>query len=100
MRNRYSEQFRQQAIEHVLNNPQISVAAAAQTLGVGYSTLDNWMRLHRQSMGDAASQTVSIEQQRIRKLERECAHLREVNEILKKAHVYFVSNPSLAGTRS
>jgi transposase len=37
---------------------------------------------------------LSGEQQRIRQLEREVAHLKEVNEIIKKAHVYFVNNPS------
>ena len=33
-------------------------------------------------------------QQRIKALEKENTHLREVNEIIKKAHVYFVNHPS------
>jgi transposase len=37
---------------------------------------------------------LSPEQQRIKALEKENAHLREVNEIIKKEHVYFVNHPS------
>jgi transposase len=41
-----------------------------------------------------ASRSLTAEQQRIKELEKENAHLREVNEIVKKAHAYFVNNPS------
>ncbi|QJC55194.1 Insertion element IS6110 uncharacterized 12.0 kDa protein [Polaromonas vacuolata] len=99
MRKHHSEQFRQQAVEHVLNHPGQCVANTAKLLGVGYSTLDKWMRVHRTSIGVTASAALSTDQQRLRTLERENAHLREVNDILKKAHVYFVKNPSLPSTR-
>jgi len=45
-------------------------------------------------MGVQAASSMTAEQQRIRALEKQVAHLSEVNEILKKAHVYFVNNPS------
>ena len=99
MSKHHSEQFRQQAVEHVLNHPGQSVANTAKLLGVGYSTLDKWMRIYRTSIGVTASAALSTDQQRLRALERENAHLREVNDILKKAHVYFVKNPSLPSTR-
>ena len=66
----------------------------ASDLGVGYSTLDKWLR-HARAQGVAgAGRTLSAEQQRIKQLEKEVAHLREVNDIVKKAHVYFVTHPS------
>jgi transposase len=71
-----------------------------QSLGVGYSTLDEWVRQHKRALGVATSGELSAEQQRVRALDREVRHLQEVNEILKKAHVYFVSNPSGPSTRS
>lgn len=58
--------------------------STAKLLGVGYSTLDKWMRTHGQSIGVAASAALAVDQQSILALKRENAHLREVNDILKK----------------
>jgi transposase-like protein len=44
MAKRFSPQFKQQAIDYALSNSHESVAAIAQKLGVGYSTLDKWIR--------------------------------------------------------
>jgi transposase len=44
MRKHYSDQFKKQAIEHVLSHPKHLVVSIAQLLGVGYSTLDKWLR--------------------------------------------------------
>jgi transposase-like protein len=74
MRKHHSEQFRQQAVEHVLNHPGQSVANTAKLLGVGYSTLDKWMRIHRTSIGVTASAALMAGQQRLRMLARESAH--------------------------
>ena len=49
MTKRYSTQFKQEALNFVQNHPSLSVHTVAKQLGVGYSTLDNWMRLHRNS---------------------------------------------------
>ena len=99
MTKHYSEPFKQQAIHQVLSHPEQSMLNTAKLLGIGYSTLDKWMRTYRQSIGVAASAALTVEQQSILALKRENAHLREVNDILKKAHVYFVNNPSLPSTR-
>lgn len=88
MSKRFSEQFKQEAVQLVsANRPTREVASQ---LGVGYSTLDKWVRAHRKSTGQLVAQTQ--EQKRIRDLERQVAHLQEVNDILKKATVYF-ANP-------
>ena len=94
MTKRYSEQFKQESIQYVQNHPESGVAIVAKQLGVGYSTLDNWLRQHRKSSGVAKSVSMNTDQQRIRQLEKQVSHLTEVNEILKKAHVYFINNPS------
>ena len=99
MTKHYSEPFKQQAIHQVLSHPEQSMLSTAKLLGIGYSTLDKWMRTYRQSIGATASAALTVEQQSIVALKRENAHLREVNDILKKAHVYFVNNPSLPSTR-
>ncbi len=44
MAKRFSPEFKQQAIDYALSNSYESVAAIAQKLGVGYSTLDKWIR--------------------------------------------------------
>jgi transposase len=94
MTKRYSEQFKQESIQYVQSHPESGIATIAKQLGVGYSTLDSWLRHHRKSMGVAKSALMSDDQQCIRQLEKQVSHLTEVNEILKKAHVYFINNPS------
>lgn len=44
MAKRFSPEFKQQAIDYALSNPHEPIAAIAQKLGVGYSTLDKWIR--------------------------------------------------------
>jgi len=94
MTKRYSAQFKQEALSFVQTHPSLGVATIAKQLGVGYSTLDNWLRQHRRSIGGEAASALNADKQRIRQLEKQVAHLTEVNDILKKAHVYFVNNPS------
>ena len=91
MTKRYSEQFKQEALNFVQTHPSVGIATVAKQLGVDYSTLDNWLRQHRQSIGSVAATAQTTEQQRIRQLEKQVVHLTEVNDILKKAHVYFHS---------
>ena len=99
MSKRHSEQFKQQVLQHALSHPEQTKVSIAHSFGLGHSTLDKWMRAHHTRIGAVASAALTADQQSILALKRENAHLREVNEILKKAHVYFVSNPSLSGTR-
>lgn len=97
MRKKFSEQFKEEAVAHALAHTDRPLKAIAAELGVGYSTLDTWLRVAQPSIKASVPGTrraPSAEQQRIRQLEKENAHLREVNEIIKKAHVYFVNNPS------
>ncbi|WAK64926.1 transposase [Acinetobacter baumannii] len=44
MAKRFSPEFKQQAIDYALANSSESIAALANKLGIGYSTLDKWIR--------------------------------------------------------
>jgi transposase-like protein len=89
MAKRFSPEFKQQAIEYALANSHEPIAAIARKLGIGYSTLDKWVR--ETSTTSTSKRVLSPEQQRIVELEKEIKQLREANDILKKAHVYFLT---------
>ena len=63
-------------------------------MSVGKSTVDKWVRDYRkeQSSGVSSGTPVRAEQARIRELEREVRHLKEENEILKKASDLLMSD--------
>ena len=79
-----SPQRKQECIDYASANPEISTANLASDFGVGHSTLCKWLKKAREHGVACASRTLSAEQQRIKDLEKENAHLREVNEIIKK----------------
>jgi transposase-like protein len=86
MTKRYSAQFKAAAVEQVYKK------AAGQTresiaisLGISVGSLDKWLASDRLINGRG----VESEHQRIQSLEAEVKHLKEVNEILKKASAYF-----------
>ncbi len=89
MAKRFSPEFKQQAIEYTLANSHEPIAAIARKLGIGYSTLDKWVR--ESNTTSTSKRVLSPEQQRIVELEKEIKQLREANDILKKAHVYFLT---------
>lgn len=89
MAKRFNPEFKQQAIEYALANSHEPIAAIARKLGVGYSTLDKWVR--ESNTTSTSKRVLSPEQQRIVELEKEIKQLREANDILKKAHVYFLT---------
>jgi transposase len=90
----HSAQFKQEVIQYSLNHPEQTLVQTSVQFGLGHSTLAKWLSTYKLANGTNARSTLTADQQRIRQLEREVAHLREVNDIIKKAHVYFVSNPS------
>lgn len=97
MAKRFSPEFKQQAVEHALARSHEPLAAIAKDLGVGYSTLDKWMR--QTSEAGSSKRQLSSEQQKILELEKEIRKLKEANDILKKAHVYFLLEDAKKSTR-
>jgi transposase len=70
MSKHHIEQFKQEAVAYVPSNKDKPVKAIAQSLGVGYSTLDNWVR----KASCTVRRELSRNRQRILQLEREVAH--------------------------
>lgn len=89
---KFSSEFKQQAVDYALSNAHLSLVEIANHLGVGHSTIDKWIR--QLAPNKTSRRTLTLEQQKIIALEKEVKELKMANDILKKAHVYFINNPS------
>lgn len=93
----FTPEFRQEAAQLVVEKGY-SVREAAESMGVGVSTMDKWVKKLR-SVADgkpALGAPVTPEQQRIRELEKKIKRIETENEILKKATALVMSD-SLKG---
>lgn len=87
-RQRYSEEFKQQAL---LRAAKDGVAVAARDLGLQRAQVYAWRGQAQQQGQDAqVQQVLQAEQAR---LKRELARLEEENAFLKKAAAYFAKQP-------
>lgn len=78
MAKKYSKEFKQSAVEMVLQGDR-SRRAIARSLGVNYHTLKDWIR----DLGPVPGEDPEIPDD-VGKLKKELAELRLENEILKK----------------
>ena len=91
---RYSPEMRARAVRMVLEHhgsyetQSAAVAAIAPKIGCIPETLKVWVRQAERDSGARAGAS-SAERDWIKALEREVRHLRQANEILRKASVYF-----------
>ena len=88
VRNRYSEEFKRQALSRAV---QDGVAVVARDLGLVESQLYAWRAKARLS-GQTGEQQ-RLEQSEHARLKREVARLEEENAFLKKAAAYFAKQP-------
>jgi transposase len=94
MSKHYPVEQRERAVKMVLDHlgEYRSVYAAAQAIGpkvgVGPETLRKWA-LQAQIDAEHTPGVTTAEQQRIKQLERENRDLKEANEILKAASIFF-----------
>jgi transposase len=89
MAKHYSQQFKSAAVEQVNKKATgQSIGSIAQALGIGESTLNKWLATDRASNNTH----IADEHKRIAQLEAEIKHLKEVNDILKKAAAYFAKH--------
>ena len=91
--NRYTEEFRRQALRMTETRP---VAQVARELGMSLGTLRSWRRvaLARGEITDG-EQVASVQDMKaeLKRLKRENERLREEREILKKATAFFARDP-------
>ncbi len=86
----FSPEFRQEVVDLVVKQ-NYSIREAAESMGVGKSTVDKWVRQSRQNAGNHGA-PIGAEQQRIKELEKELRKIKEQNEILKKASALLMSD--------
>jgi transposase len=94
MPKRYPKEQRDRAVRLVLDHldeydtPFLACKAIAPRVGVGVESLRRWVQ---QALVDTDAQpgVKTVERQRIRDLERENRELKEANEILKSASIFF-----------
>jgi len=89
----FSPEFRLEAAQLVVDQGR-SVREAAEAMGVGKSTMDNWVRRLRAERDGKPSQGTPMteDQRRIRELEKQLRRVEEEKEILKKATALLMSD--------
>ena len=89
----YSPDFKLEAVRRLERTGE-PLKKVAEELGVNPNTLNGWIRRFRSRPDNPFpdSGKLSIEDERLRKLEKEKKDLREEVEILKKAAAYFAKN--------
>jgi transposase len=85
----FSVEFREKAVAYVVEQDK-SIAGAARELGIGESTLANWIKTAREQGSGEGSPSAS-EREEIRELRAENRELQMRVELLKKAAAYFAS---------
>lgn len=93
---RYSEEFKIEAVKQVTDRGY-KVIEVADRLGVTSNSLHTWIKRY----GDQSSQhqTITSQQEEMRKLKAELRRVTEERDILKEAAVFFASE-SKRSTRS
>jgi transposase len=86
---KFSNEFKEESVAYALNNKNNSILENAVKLGVAESTLARWIQESKGKLSIPKSE-LSEEQKQIKELKRQLADAMEVNDILKKAHKYFV----------
>lgn len=88
---RYTEEFKQGAVQLVVEQHYTQTAAAAR-LGINVKNLNRWIRERQQSPeGSVSKLPRSAEQEELLALRKENKQLRMEREILKKAAAFFAS---------
>ena len=86
----FSREFREKAVAYVVDQDK-SIAAAARELGIGESTLGNWVSAAREAGSGTPSRVTPEEREEIRKLRAENRELQMRVELLKKAAAFFAN---------
>lgn len=92
-RNSYSREFKLEAVK-LSQQPDRTVAEVARELGVRENDLHTWRKAVA-DLGENAFPGRGLKSQdQVAQLKREIAQLREENEILKKAAIFFAKESS------
>lgn len=86
---RYSQQFKEDAVQYRLDHPELSLNKVAENLGISASGLKTWIKLAEENKGNISTRGsgnyASEEAKEIARLRRELRDKEDALEILKKA---------------
>ena len=85
---RFSAEFKDEAVRLVLEQG-VSITQAASDLGIGLSTLQKWVRVHRERKEVNGQVVTEADVAELKQLRKENHRLRMERDILKKATAYF-----------
>jgi transposase-like protein len=85
---KYSPEYREEAAKLVVETSR-PIADVARELGIGETTLGNWVKAYREAHADDEPELPISERARLRELERRTRELEMENAFLKKAAAYF-----------
>lgn len=87
--NRYSQQFKEDAVRYRKDHPELSLKQASTNLGVSDSALKSWIKVAKASGGAVETRGSgnysSDEAKEIVRLQRELRDAKDALEVLKKA---------------
>ena len=86
-RREYTREFKLEAISLVVDHKR-KVAEVAESLGIGVSTLDNWVRKYKkeqQGIAPATGLALTDEQRELKELRKHVKRLTMERDIIKKA---------------
>ncbi|EGT5658124.1 transposase [Citrobacter braakii] len=89
-RKTFTHEFKQKCVNLFLQH-KYSVTQAAETMNIGLSTLQRWLRQYRGEVrGDTPIATaITPEQRRIQELEKQVRQLQSDSDLLKKGSAFF-----------
>ncbi|MBX9498542.1 transposase [Yersinia enterocolitica] len=84
----FTHEFKQECVNLVLQH-KYPVTQAAETMNIGLSTLQRWLRQYRGEIrgNTPIASAITPEQRRISELEKQVWQLQSDNDLLKKASV-------------
>jgi transposase len=72
-----------------LQQPRRPIAHVARELGIHPEAMRTWIRQDEADRGERTDRPTTADQEELRRLRKEIAELRRVNEILRAASAYF-----------
>ena len=89
---KYSQQFKEDAVQYRLDHPELPLRKAVENLGVSESALKNWMKAAKEHKGKVPTRGsgnyASEEAKEIARLQRQLRDTKDALEVLKKSNRY------------
>lgn len=89
---KYPAELRERALRlYRESDPKPVIRKLAEQLGVHHEALRNWIRQDEADHGERSDRPTTAEAEELRRLRKENAELKRINEVLRAASAYFAS---------